>query len=161
MIVNRNILASLPTVQERAYSQWFIQIEPQLWKSDEKTPLPSIMISTPSSEYLCASKKHSCMGSVNQEQILRYLRLIEVSRAMRLTEPLQNTEELKHAIKIRIYQNADVPTSLCTSPPDWKDDRQINLGHHLFTGIVMETHRAIPLQNLLSLVGHSCIRILK
>lgn len=158
LIVSLGILSSVPTVQERAYRKWFNEIEPQLWTNHEKEnplPLPSISIITPTNKYICAPKGSNCAVSVNQEQILRYLRLIEVSRAMRFAKA--QPESQSH-IEIGIYQETHNSPGPCSGPIDLIANTQSNFGNRIFTGIVVERDSGITLGNLLSLVEHSCAK---
>jgi len=152
----------IPTVQEKAYSRWFNEIEPKLWGNEENRvslSLPSIVITSPTSRYLCSSNEYGCTVSVNQEQLLRYLRLIEVSRAMRLTKPAKQTEKPQHTIEIRIYSEAQEQTSLCKSISNSDSGSRPGLPPSLFSGIVAEKDSGITLRNLLSLIEHSCARV--
>jgi hypothetical protein len=160
LIINRSILSSIPTVQEKAYGRWFDRIEPLLWTSDEnRPPLPAIVISTPSTQYICASKEYGCTVSLNQEQILRYLRLIQVSKAMRFSRPSQQKKATSSGIEIRIYQGIRGKFSRCENPLDSKTDSRNGLGDPLFSGITVEENSSIIFRNFLSLVQHSCFKV--
>jgi hypothetical protein len=148
LLFNRELLVSITTVQEKAYRRWFKELEPQLWTNQEITAhLPSISIFTSTNKYVCTPKPSNCSNSITQEQILRYLGLIDVSRAMRLAEPLLPPSGSIPQIEIRVYQGSENGTSTCQV-----DTESIarSLGKPLFTGIVVESEGGIILRNLLS-----------
>jgi hypothetical protein len=162
LIVSWGILSSLPTVQERAYRKWFNGVEPRLWTSQEdENPLslPSISITTPTTRYICAPKESGCSISVNQEQILRYLRLIEVSKAMRSTKAPGHLLASGSSIEIRIHEGNKNRPIACQLLSKSATSTQESFGEPLFTGIMVENKSGIALQVLLSLVEHSCVKL--
>lgn len=162
LIATQGIISSLPTVQERAYQNWFNDMEPQIWTNMENEKflaLPAISITTPTSRYLCAPTTWGCAVSVNQEQILRYLSLLNVSRAMRSAKGLTKSPSSESSIEVTIHQKANYDTHLCPLPSDSTTGHQGSFNAPVFTGILPENEGGIVLQNLLSLVEHSCLKI--
>jgi len=136
-----SILQSLPTVQEVAYRNWLHKIEPLFWtnlENESQKPLPSIQITTPTDNYFCIIKKEVALpNSVNQEQILRYLQLIETSKSMRhKTMSNLGAAAQDRLVEVKIFEDT-------TTTP-------------LFTGIVEEGIGGISLKLLLSLANQYC-----